>query len=191
MHAKRTRNALAVMVGVFSFSASASLVAQVVQPSANATAPASSVTLDDLARMAQEIEVEKSRKTLRELKKETSVSNAPIIIMPKKVKPAPKPDMPEGLQVRAIFGVAPKTYVRFYTSTGEFEDRLIGQSVQGWSLVDIKDGTVRLQRGKTIYPIALQMRPAGGDAEAVGAQFQAGNVVNAAALPDPRIGSAR
>ncbi len=154
-------------------------------------APSQNLTLRDMAQIAHETEVKRLLDAQKEAQLAEKKMAAPIPgseaqpVQSRPPKPKKRPDIPEGLQVRAIFGVAPNTYVRFYTASGEFHDRLVGQAVQDWKLIRIADGIVTMQKGKVLYPIALQMRSAQSlDQEAGSAQ---GNTILSAPLPDPRM----
>lgn len=151
-------------------------------------APVQSYTLGDLADMARDVEFEKQRRALREAKgaevKPVTYPESPK----KRIKAPPKPIIPEGLQVRAIFGVKPAETIRFYTNSGHFEDHQVGGVVQGWTIVSVANEWVTLQKGKVTYPLALQMRavvvePAAGSPEPAGAK----NVVQAGPLPSPKL----
>lgn len=213
MQQKRIRSAIALAaLFVAAGGATAQVVRQPQAPAPNAAASAQAMTLGDVALLAKEAEIEKRQKELRDLKQApvqpvaASADAAglaaqdapkPVHHVRKKVKPLPPPpDRPEGLQVRAIFGVAPNTYARFYTKTGEFEDHLVGDIVQGWKLIDIHNGVTTLQRGKAQALIAVQMRPAstlevGGNQGQPAATATAARVMQAGALPDPNLGVIR
>jgi hypothetical protein len=158
----------------------------------SAAADSEGKTLRDQARIEQEIEFEKRKKALRDLKAATVVApgtpgapTAPQPLRAKHVKSAPIPDQPLGLQLRAVFGVSPNVVARFLTSTGDFEDHPVGSVVQGWKVTHIENGTVFLQRGATQYPMKVQM-------QRFVESDQQSNVVQSGTLPDPRIaGSAR
>ena len=204
MHPKRIRKSLALFSLAFAAHAASG---QVVAPGAGAQAPAAApvqnLTLRDMAQLAHDAEVKKLRDAQKEAalaeKKaaqtagqagsqggmQAGAGNEVLSVQARPSKPKKRPDIPEGLQVRAIFGVAPTTYVRFYTASGEFHDRLVGQTVQDWKLVRIADGIVTMQKGKVTYPIALQMRSA-QSLEQEGSQAP-GNMIMSAPLPDPRV----
>lgn len=159
---------------------------------AELAAPVQTYTLGQLADMQREVEFEKQRRALREAK---GVEKKPAFAAPvkKKVKVAPKPVVPEGLQVRAIFGVNPDTTIRFYTASGQFEDRRVGETVQGWTVIDVKDEWVTLRKGAVTYPLVMQMRsvvvePAPGAAVSE-PNLGARNIVRAGALPSPKLAS--
>ena len=159
---------------------------------AAAVAPVQTYTLGQLADMQRDVEFEKQRRALREAKgvEEKPAATAPV---KKKVKVAPKPVVPEGLQVRAIFGVNPDTTIRFYTGSGQFEDRRVGEIVQGWTVVDVKHEWVTLRKGAVTYPLALQTRSvvveAAPAAVASEPSYGAQNIVQAGALPSPKLAS--
>jgi hypothetical protein len=157
---------------------------------ATVIAPVQSYTLGDLADIARDVEFEKQRRALREAK---GVETKPVAAYPmpvkKKVKSPPKPITPEGLQVRAIFGVKPNETIRFYTSSGQFEDHQVGDTVQGWAIVGLVNEWVTLQKGTVVYPLALQMRvvvvePAAGTVEP---SPTTRNVVQSGPLPSPKL----
>ncbi|MFC5511097.1 hypothetical protein ACFPOU_08150 [Massilia jejuensis] len=176
--------------------------AQVATPAAMASAtpaavaapaaPVQTYTLGQLADMQRDVEFEKQRRALREAK---GIEDKPVVAAPvkKKVKAVPKPVVPEGLQVRAIFGVNPDTTIRFYTASGQFEDRRIGETVQGWNVVDVKDEWVTLRKGAVTYPLALQVRSIVVEPAAAAAASEptpgARNIVQAGALPSPKLAS--
>lgn len=194
MHQKRICNLLVAGLLVLAVQVSSAQVAAPIVPPVVplAAAPAPNLTLRDMAQLVHEAEVRKLRDAQKEAalaeKKAVQPSLDVISVQAKPQKPKKRPNIPEGLQVRAIFGVAPVTYVRFYTSSGEFHDRLVGQSVQDWRLVRIADGIVTMQKGKTLYPIALQMRSAQSlDQEASQPVGNMGNAVLSGPLPDPRM----
>lgn len=172
------------------FAAGAQVAALTAPANVAPTAPVQTYTLGQLADMQRDVEFEKQRRALREAK---GVEEKPAVPAPvkKKVKVAPKPVVPEGLQVRAIFGVTPDTTIRFFTAAGQFEDRRVGDTIQGWTVVAVKDEWVTLRKDAVVYPLALQMRsafvePAAG--AAVG-ELAAGapNIVKAGALPSPKL----
>lgn len=156
-----------------------------------APAPVQTYTLGDLADMARDVEFEKQRKALREAKG----SEVKPVVFPepvkKKVKLPPKPVTPEGLQVRAIFGIKPNETIRFFTKTGQFEDHQVGGTVQGWTIVALANEWVTLQQGKVTYPLALQMRSVVVAPAETGAESSPAvkNVVQAGPLPSPKLQS--
>jgi len=153
-----------------------------------AVAPVQTYTLGQLADMQRDVEFEKQRRALREAK---GVDEKPAAPAPakKKVKAPPKPVVPEGLQVRAIFGVQPDVTIRFYTASGQFEDHRIGETVQGWVVVDVRDEWVTLRKGAVTYPLALQMRSVVVEPGVAASEQSPGarNVVQAGALPSPKL----
>jgi len=171
--------------------------AQVTQGAVVPAAPAQpvsvqSLTLGDLADMARDVEFEKQRRALREAKG-AAESKAPIPVPVRKVKVAPKPITPEGLQVRAIFGTKSSETIRFYTKSGQFEDHQVGDTVQGWTIINVVNEWVTLQKGKVTYPLALQMlavvvEPADGGAD-VGPVAK--NAVQSGPLPNPNLAGSK
>jgi hypothetical protein len=159
-----------------------------------AVVPVQSLTLGDLADLARDAEFEKQRRALREAKGATEVKAAAPVPVPipvkKKVKVPPKPIEPEGLQVRAIFGMPRSETVRFFTNKGKFEDHHVGDSVQGWDIIQVADDGVVLQKGKVIYPLALQtLRMAPESADGAEPEPLVRNAVQAGPLPSPKLAS--
>jgi len=179
----------------------AAQVSVAAQPSGVTAAPAASVvpvqsyTLGDLADMARDVEFEKQRRALREAKgvEEAKAPQAPIPMpVKKKVKVAPKPIVPEGLQVRAIFGVYPNETIRFFTKNAQFEDRHVGETVQGWTITHVADEGVVLQKGEVVYPLAMQTRTMVAEsAEGADPEPVAKNAVMAGPLPSPKLTSSQ
>lgn len=154
-----------------------------------AAGPVQSYTLGDLADMARDLEFEKQRRALREARgPEVKPAVLPEPVK-RKVKAPPKPVTPEGLQVRAIFGVKPREIIRFFTKSGQFEDHQVGGTVQGWTIVSLVNEFVTLKRGNVTYPLALQMRAV--TAEPVDGMVEpaptARNVIQAGPLPSPKL----
>lgn len=161
-------------------------------PSTAAVVPVQSYTLGDLADMARDLEFEKQRRALREAKAAVEVKAPTPVPVPvrKKVKAPPKPIEPEGLQLRAIFGMPRSETVRFFTNKGQFEDHHVGETVQGWTIIQVADEGVVLQKGKVIYPLALQMlRMAPESADSGEPEPLARNAVQAGPLPNPKLAS--
>lgn len=157
-----------------------------------AVVPVQSYTLGDLADMARDLEFEKQRRALREAKGAAEVKSPVPVFIPvkKKVKVPPKPIEPEGLQVRAIFGMSQNETVRFFTNKGQFEDHQAGETVQGWTIIKVADEGVVLQKGKVIYPLALQtLRMAPEAADGGEPEPLARNAVQAGPLPSPKLAS--
>jgi len=194
------KGALALAACAFAQVAAAQAVAPAAAPAAAApatvaavTAPVQTYTLGDLADMARDVEFEKQRRALREAK---GAEVKPVVFpepVKKKVKAPPKPITPEGLQVRAIFGVKPTETIRFFTKSGQFEDHQVGDTVQGWQIIGLVNEWVTLQKGKVTYPLALQMRgvvvePAEGMGEPAPSAVSK-NVVQAGPLPSPKLAS--
>lgn len=198
MQKNRTLKFVLVTAGLGLTLAASAQVAPAPAAPATPAAPAASVvpvrslTLGDLADMARDIEFEKQRRALREAKvatedKAPSPATAPV---KKKVKVPPKPIEPEGLQVRAIFGMPRSETVRFFTNKGQFEDRHVGETVQGWSIIHVTEEGVVLQKGTVIYPLALQMlRMAPESVDGVEAEPVVRNAVQAGPLPSPKLAS--
>lgn len=195
MQKKRTINSLLAAASVLIANQVCAQATQAPAAPATAVQPVSvqSLTLGDLADMAREVEFEKQRRALREAKGAVE-AKAPIPMPVKKVKVAPKPIVPEGLEVRAIFGANPaETTIRFYTKSGQFEDHQIGETVQGWKIISVFNEWVTLQKGMTTYPLALQMlavvvEPADGGAEP-GPMTK--NAVQAGPLPNPNLAGSK
>ncbi|MFJ1470281.1 hypothetical protein [Massilia orientalis] len=155
-----------------------------------AVVPVQSYTLGDLADMARDLEFEKQRRALREAKGVVEVKAPAPVPLPvkKKVKAPPKPIEPEGLQVRAIFGMPRSETVRFFTNKGQFEDHHVGETVQGWTIIQVADEGVVLQKGKVIYPLALRtLRMAPESADGGESEPLARNAVQAGPLPSPKL----
>lgn len=191
MQKKRILEAvLTSIVLALPYAAGAQVAAPSAQPTAEPAAPVQTYTLGQLADMQRDVEFEKQRRALREAK---GVDEKPVVAAPmkKKAKVAPKPVVPEGLQVRAIFGVKPDTTIRFYTASGQFEDRRVGETVQGWTVLEVKDEWVTLRKGAVTYPLALQMRSVVVEPAAVAGESNPGarNIVQAGALPSPKLNS--
>lgn len=196
MQKKRILEAVLTSIALaLSYAAGAQVPALANAAPATAAAPAAPVqtyTLGQLADMQRDVEFEKQRRALREAK---GVEEKPAVAVPvkKKVKVAAKPVVPDGLQVRAIFGVKPDTTIRFYTAADQFEDRRVGETVQGWTVIDVKDEWVSLRKGAVTYPLALQMRSVVVEEVQAAAASEpspgARNIVQAGALPSPKLAS--
>lgn len=155
-------------------------------------APVQSYTLGDLADMARDLEFEKQRQALREAKGVVEAKAPAPVLYPipvkKKVKLPPKPIEPEGLQVRAIFGMYKSETVRFFTNKGQFEDHQLGGTVQGWTIRQVADDGVVLQKGKVVYPLALQvLKPVADSPDGVDTEPLVRNAVQAGPLPSPKL----
>ncbi|MGX9718430.1 hypothetical protein ACWYXJ_29805 [Janthinobacterium lividum] len=148
-------------------------------------------TLGDLADIQRDVEFEKQRRALRDAKgaEEKPVEKPTTPVPARKIpRVIPKPVVPEGIELRGIFGVKPDTTVRFFTAGGQFEDRQVGESVQGWTIHSVESSTVILQKGRVLYPLALKMRSVSFSQPAFQAQpVNGGNSVQAGPLPSPRL----
>lgn len=153
-----------------------------------AVAPVQSYTLGDLADMARDVEFEKVRRALREAKGAQEIPAPVPVPVKSKVKVPPKPIEPEGLQVRAIFGMFKNETIRFFTNKGQFEDHKVGETIQGWTITHVADEGVVLQKGNVVYPLALQsIRMLPDSADGAEPEPFARNAVRAGPLPSPKL----